>query len=565
MRSRKKKQRSPLFALLLFAFFLGLGGTAAYRRYGPSSERMTEEALYGVRGERTAIMYEYELQKATAICRDQEAYLPIEWVQTILNKRFYWDAEEGLLLYALPDQVVRMTLESRGESGRALCVEERDKLWLSAELVETYTGIRVERFLDGDVKRIFISIPHGEDRVSGVRGNTVLRSRPSIKGSIVGEVSEEERLRSIPDHPNAVTDTKRWRRVMTKGGVTGYVRLRKLYAEETVPYRSTFEEPVYRSKRLEEPIVLGWHQVTTKEANQGIDSVTASAKGLTVIAPTWFSLRGNEGEYQSLANRSYVEAAHRKGLKVWALIDNFDDSVTLGAMLKRSSVRERLIENLMRDAENFGLDGINVDFELLRRDAVKQYLQFIRELSVACRRRELYLSVDVPNPAPYNAHYDREELGVFCDYVINMGYDEHTGGDPMGSTSSIGFFRAGITDTLKEVPAEKLIAGVPFYTRIWKKERNGKESSEIVTMRGAEKWMEQYRLHPEWNEESGQYVGSRVTDDGSVQWIWMEEERSMALKLEAIRAHALAGIACWKLGIEKNEIWELMSDEKSTE
>lgn len=565
MRSRKKKRGTPWLALLLLAMLLGLLIYFAVRRWGPSSERVGEEELFGVSGDETAIMYQYELQKAKALSRDGEVYLPVEWVQTILNKRFYWDEEEGLLLYVLPDRIVRMTVESRGESGRLLCFFAEEKLWLSTELIRTYTDVRMELFQDGAAKRVFVSVGEDSDLVAESRGRTVLRSGPSLKRAVVREVEKGEALRCIPDHPNAATNERRWRRVMTDDGFTGYMRLKKLFAPQERPVANDFQAPVYGTASLGKAVLLGWHQVSAESANLRIDQVTEGAAGLNVISPTWFSLRGNQGDYQSIASRAYVEAAHAKGLQVWALIDNFDGSVTLGEMLRRTSVREKLISQLMADAGRYGFDGINIDFELLRKDAVRQYLEFIRELSVACRERGLFLSVDVPNPASYNSHYDRGELAVFCDYVINMGYDEHTRGDDMGSSSSIGFFTAGIEDSLREVPREKLVAGVPFYTRLWKKGGDGSLSSEAMTMGASADWVEKYQIKPEWDEDSGQYIGERVADDGSIQRVWLEEERSMALKMGAVRENDLAGAACWRLGIEKKEIWEIMSHEQAAE
>ena len=561
MKSRKRKRSGlrPLFGVLLLGA-LAFGAYRGYQVYGPSTGHVSEAELFGVSGERTAIMYNYELQSAHALCRNGEAYFPVEWVRTILNKRFYWDVEEALLVYALPDQIVKMPCDSAEEAENTSFFMEENKLWLSASLIQSYTDIRMEPFLDGEVKRIFVETWEEADTVAGARGRTVLRSRPSRKGDIVAEIQENERLRYIPDHPNAATDTERWQRVMTADGRTGYVSLRKMFQTEELATENPFVAPEYTSLRMENDVLLGWHQVTTAEANQYIGKITEKAAGLNVVSPTWFSLRGNEGDYVSLASRSYVDAAHAKGLQVWALLDNFDSSVTLGTALKRTSVRERLIAGLMEEAERCGLDGINIDFELLRKDAVKQYLQFMRELSVACRTRGLYLSVDVPNPASYNWHYDREELGVFCDYVINMGYDEHTSGDEMGSTASLGFFSDGIERSLKEVPKEKLVAGLPFYTRIWRQEKGGALTSEAVTMRTAAEWIETYQIPLSWDDSVGQYTGKRVTDNGSIQYIWVEDVRSLELKINEIRKNGLAGTACWRLGQEDEAVWALWEE-----
>ena len=79
----------------------------------------------------------------------------------------------------------------------------------------------------------------------------------------------------------------------------------------------------------------------------------------------------------------------------------------------------------MADAETYGFDGYNLDFESLKESAGPHSVQFIREMSAACRNNGLILSVDNYVPAPYNRFYDRTEQGIVADYVIVMGYDEH--------------------------------------------------------------------------------------------------------------------------------------------
>lgn len=91
-------------------------------------------------------------------------------------------------------------------------------------------------------------------------------------------------------------------------------------------------------------------------------------------------------------------------------------------------------------------------------------------------------------PAAYNAYYDREEQAVFADYIVVMAYDEHYNGSEEGSVASIGFVEQGIKDTLEEVPAEQVILGVPFYTRVWEltpvAEGTDAEISEEDALRG---------------------------------------------------------------------------------
>ena len=562
-KSRKKKKTGPgggHLVLLLFLVFLLIAGVTVYRKYGPVKEYMEEEELFSVNGSRVAIMYGYELQQATGLMEDGEVYLPCAFVQTILNQRFYWDQKEEILSYVLPEGVRRIRLGDEGSGGKKLFVFSDGKPFLSADLVLEYTDVRLERFTDGEVKRVFIMEPPEEDTVADTKGKTALRAGKSWRRLITAEVPKGARLRLIPDHPGAGEGTKedqKWQRVMADSGVTGYVLKSHLKNEHQEVYEDSFVPAEYPSLSLGKPVVLGWHQVSVPQANKYLGEATGSADCLNVVSPTWFTLKGNEGEFESRASSLYVEEAHKAGLQVWALVDNLDESVTLGTLLERTSVRQKLIDGLMEEAEKCGCDGINLDFELLRKDAVDQYLEFVREMYAACREKNLILSVDVPNFASYNWHYTREELAVFCDYIINMGYDEHTSGDSAGSTASIGFFREGLEETLEEVPAEKLVGGVPFYTRVWRIS-GGKTTSEAMTMKGAAEWVKKNQVELVWDEDLGQYFGAKGDGEGGERRIWMEEARSMELKVSALREYGTAGIACWRLGQETEDIWEVI-------
>ena len=546
--------------LLLFLVFLLIAGVTVYRKYGPVKEYMEEEKLFSVNGSQVAIMYGYELQQATGLMEDGEVYLPCAFVQTILNRRFYWDQKEEILSYVLPEKVRRIRLGDEGSGGKKLFVFSDGKPFLSADLVLEYTDVRLERFTDGEVKRVFIMEPPEEDAVADTKGKTALRAGKSWRRLITAEVPKGARLRLIPDHPGAGEGTKedqKWQRVMADSGVTGYVLKSHLKNEHQEAYEDSFVPAEYPSLSLGKPVVLGWHQVSVPQANKYLGEAIGSADCLNVVSPTWFTLKGNEGEFESRASSLYVEEAHKAGLQVWALVDNLDESVTLGTLLERTSVRQKLIDGLMEEAEKCGCDGINLDFELLRKDAVDQYLEFVREMYAACREKNLILSVDVPNFASYNWHYTREELAVFCDYIINMGYDEHTSGDSAGSTASIGFFREGLEETLEEVPAEKLVGGVPFYTRVWRVS-GGKTTSEAMTMKGAAEWVKKNQVELVWDEDLGQYFGAKGDGEGGERRIWMEEARSMELKVSALREYGTAGIACWRLGQETEDIWEVI-------
>ena len=179
-----------------------------------------------------------------------------------------------------------------------------------------------------------------------------------------------------------------------------------------------------------------------------------------------------------------------------------------------------------------------------------------------CRKNELVLSVDVPVPMPFSMHYDREELGTICDYVIIMGYDEHYYGSEAGSVASLGFEDQGILETRKEVPAEKIISGIPFYTRLWNTETladgTTNVTSEALGMTEAKQRLENNNVEYAWNEETSQNYAEFTGDDGSLYQIWLEDEKSIEEKMKLVKNYGLGGVAAWKLGFENDAVWDVI-------
>ena len=242
------------------------------------------------------------------------------------------------------------------------------------------------------------------------------------------------------------------------------------------------------------------------------------------------------------------------------MLDNFSKecskNVQSEILLSKTATRQKLIADMMEEAENYGFDGFNLDFESLKPEAMPHYVQFIREMSIACRERGLVLSVDNYVPSEYTADYNRKEQGIVADYVIIMGYDEHYAGGEKGSTASIEFVEKGITDTLLEVPKEKIINAVPFYTRLWTEE-DGKTTSSALGIYKAKEWIDENDVELSWQEDLGQYYGEHKESETATEYLWMEEEKSLGLKMDLIRKYDLAGTAGWKLGLESPEIWDV--------
>ena len=319
-----------------------------------------------------------------------------------------------------------------------------------------------------------------------------------------------------------------------------------------------YKEVPYSHITKDYMINLVWHQVTNQAANNNILNAISTTKGVTTISPTWFSVANNKGEITSLASETYVERAHRAGLEVWALCNDFDTKVDMYELLSHTSRREKLANELIAKAISYNLDGLNIDFEKISAKAGVHYIQFLRELSIKCRNNGIILSVDNYVPAAYNKYYDLEEQGEIVDYVIIMGYDEHhSNSEESGSVSSIGYVNEAIKNTLEMVPKERVIMAIPFYTRLWTEKPDGKLSAVACGMNQGKNYLSVNGVEPTWDEETGQYYGEYKTEEG-LNRIWLEEDKSIELKMKSIHDNDLAGVAEWKLGMEKESVWNII-------
>ena len=545
-----KKVVPILIAIGIFlCAVIGRLGYMAYVKYAPTKELSDLSTFYNVSDKEAAIFLNGDLQEAKAIMQNGHPYLPITWVNQNLNERFYWDENEKLLVYTLPDSIVYADINSRSDAGVPLLLENAYGIYLSKDLILSYTDIRINPFTDDDVKRIFVETNWAPEEWTRLQRKGALREKGGIKSPIIARQQEGALLKVLDtmDH---------WAKVQTEDGYVGYIEKLRLGETENITYISTFQPPVYTNISMDQKVCLAWHQVTSPEGNATISRLLRNTKGVNVISPTWFSLLDNDGNYSSLADRAYVDELHSQGIQVWALIDNFNPNVQSEVLFSRTSTRSKLISALMQEVETYALDGLNLDFESLKESAGPHYIQFIRGLSVACRQNHVVLSIDNHVPAPYNAFYNRKEQGTVADYVIIMGYDEHYAGGEAGPVASLPYVKEGIEGTLKEVPKEKIINAVPFYTRVWKENKDG-SSSDALGISDAKAWVKSNRVSLQWLENLGVFYGEKITDDES-KVVWMEEERSLGLKMNLIRDYDLAGVGCWKLGFEPKDLWDVV-------
>ena len=579
--SRRRRKRNLMLKISFFIILVvgTVAGLFLWKRYGPTKEKADLDKYYGIQNEnQLAVIINNGVLEPTGMISEGKAYIEYGTVRDYINERFYWDPNENIMLYTLPGDVVTVGVGSKdytvskekNSEDYVILKTEGNTAYIALEFIQKYTDMEYEVY--DDPSRVMIVTETGETQVAQAKRDTQVRYQGGVKSPILTEISKKDEVTVIESEGD-------WEKVRTKDGFIGYVTKSALKKAETRVINRNFDAPQYTGITKDYTINMAWHNVTNTDANSSVLEMIARSKGLTTISPTWFHVQDTAGNLESIASADYVNYAHQSNIEVWAAIRDFDGGINSAeesyAMLSKTSNRENLTNQLIAAALQLGIDGINVDFEKISAECGEHYIQFIRELSVKCHQNGLVLSVDNYVPQEYNRQYHRKEQGVFADYVVIMGYDEHYGGSPVaGSVSSYNFVRSGIENTLKEVPASKVISALPFFTRVWKEtpktaeelsaqagteaaEYSNNVESTAYSMAEAAAVVAQAGATANWDEETKQNFATWEAEESTFK-VWLEDVSSLEPKLQLMKDYGLAGTAAWRLGQEEPEVWELI-------
>ena len=561
----KKKFLPVIVAILLILVIGGCTlGKMLLDKYSYSKEEADWNEFYQVsESDRSAIILQDEMVEEQALIRDGVCYFDLATVHKYMNEVFYADLSEDLLLYATPTEVIRttfgetsyITTEGTQDTGYVISFTEGDTVYVAADYVKLFTNYSYECF----DRHVQVYTEWGTRQVAQLKKDTAVRLRGGVKSPVLTQAVKGDTLEILEQ-------METWSKVKTADSVIGYVENKRLeeITEETETPVTDYQEPEYTSLTGDSKLCLGWHSIGGVGGNDTLYSMVSNTKGMNVIAPTWFSMTDENGSFRSFATTDYVTRAHDMGLQVWGVLDNFNYanetgiSISTFNMLSSTTSRQTLVQNVADTAVSLGLDGINVDFEQLSSDCGPHYVEFLRELSIQCRNKGLVLSVDNYVPFNFNDYYRLDIQGKVADYVIIMGYDEHWHGskDP-GSVASIGYVSGGLERTLQEVPAQKVVNALPFYTILWK--TDGTEvTDEYITMNNEADFMNRVGKTAEWDEETCQNYAEWTSGSATYQ-IWLEDAESIAVKLNMMTTKNIGGVAVWRLGYGTQAAWELIN------
>ena len=577
-RRRRRRRRKILQAVLPVVIAIALIGiillvaksTGLFDDWGYSSKMADLNGYFKTISDDTASVVENgEVTDDKITVREGKLYIPYETVIEKYNENFYWEQTDDRLLYTTGDGVYAAklqdnyyTLDGNGtQTGYQICYKNGETLMVCLDYVRIFTNFDYKLYGGGgEPYRACVKTEWGTDVVADViEDDIAVRTVADKEGDIL------KKLRKGNTVVIVASENEKWVKVTTDDLITGYVETKHLgekYDRPETPVTDVAPITVTTVADYAQPVILAWHNVTNENSAQYLKENEKFLPYINTISPTWFALADNEGTVESIASSSYVETCHAKGLKVWGLVSNLTyPEVSLGEILPYPEKRDYVTEQLLNYAAQYNLDGINIDFESVSSDVGPSYIQFIREFSLKAHAKNLVVSVDNYVPKEYSMHYNRKEQGIFADYVIIMGYDEHTAAsEEAGSVASLDFVMEGIEKTLEEVPKEKIVNALPFYVRYWIVDDNENIlDMQTLTMTKGLETVTAAGAVPEWNEASGQNYAEWKTPEGTNK-IWLEDIKSIQAKLDVMKAHDIGGAAVWQLAFGTEEAFQIIDE-----
>jgi len=551
------------FSILLFVTGCAAGAAMFYNRYFRPNEAFV--SCYDGADTVLVIGGDVILDKNPPVIKEGQVLLSFDTVKAHIDPYIWWDEALQKVTVTTRDKVIKMEtdkldayINNEPMELKFPATNINGVLYLPIEFLSSFYKINVKYSSSSNV--VIIDRQDEIYRVGyPVSSDAVVRKGRHISYPIVKKF----------DNPDFISDDSKmyifeeydkWYKVRTAEGFIGYIR------KEHVVIKS-YEIGIIPEKLREKPklpegkISLVWDQMysPTKSYLQ-----RKKEEGIDVMSPTWFQVANKDGDLINRADPQYVEWAHSSGYQVWALVANdFSNIDDTSEILNNGLKREHIIKQILAFAALYNLDGINIDFENIYKKDKDAFTQFMRELSPLLREQGLVVSVDVTIPDgsdTWSKCYDRKALAETVDYVCLMTYDQTWAGSKVaGSTAQIVWVEENLKKTLREVPPEKLLLGIPLYTRLWEEtvDENGKitaKTGKALSISAAEQLIQENNAVPVWDAESGQYVVTFEKDNKTYK-MWLENEYSVSLKSSLVHKYNLAGTATWSHNFANDGVW----------
>ncbi|MFE8699321.1 glycosyl hydrolase family 18 protein [Cytobacillus sp. FJAT-54145] len=505
-------------------------------------------------------------QEGNAIVEGESIYVPLSFMQQYIDENIAFDEKSKSIIITTKDKVVQMPSESLtyyiNEKPVQLQLtplkDENGEFYIDLNSVLPMYPVQYQ--ILPDTGSVWIQ-KDGEEVVSGkVTSEDVheeklrLRTDGDLKAPYTAQLTNNEQVYIESESGEYVY-------VRKNDGTAGYVNkdfVTKDKSETIVVKRETKEVTL---PKIDGPIQLTWEAVYSKNPDT---SKIPVMDGVNVVSPTWFELADGQGTISNLGSLDYSNWAKQHGYQVWGLFSNAFDPALTHEAFKDFETRQNMIRQLLHYSQMYKLDGINIDIENVNPEDGPLVTQFVREATPYFHEAGLIVSMDITfisGSGNWSVFYEREKLAKIVDYLAVMAYDEHWGSSPVaGSVASLPWVEENLQKMLEIVPKEKLILGVPLYTRLWEQKDTGEVSSKALSMDKIKQWLTENKLTPVYDATTGQnYAELYVESEKTTYKVWLEDELSLAKRADLASKYELAGVASWSRFFADETAWTALN------
>ena len=485
---------------------------------------------------------------------DREFYVPINLIKTYIDPYIFCDRKENKIIITDDNRVIKLKLNDFGYKLNENKVRDFDvnmkkdgyKFYLPSKFLSEICDLNISyekkyNLLKIDFKR--------QDYIKGeIKKNCSMRYEADRKSFKAQKILKGESVR-------VYGNKNKYLKIRLGNGLVGYVKKKYVINQKKIIGKKNLSV----KKENKEKIRMVWDSIYNKTANYYALQKDFNDK-INLVSPTWFFFdkKGSNGKLVNFVDMNYVKKAHENRIRVCPTLSDELDYDLNHKVIADSNNREFVIQEIINFIDKYDLDGINIDFEGVKRKDIDFYIEFLRELKPLLKRRNVILIVDVFVPDAWSMYYNRTEIGKIADYVCVMAYDEYNANsDTPGPVASYDFVLNGVKNILKEVSNEKIIIGLPFYNRIWHVKNNNKFKIENVSMQMGFDFFKKRNVEFKWLDDK-KYFYCEYSAGDIIYKSWLENENSIEEKLKLIKKFDLAGIAGWRRGFEKKIIWDII-------
>ena len=551
----KSKKIVVIILIILVLIILGLVGIYAFNNYRTPTTYVDGKINLIINNNNVTKKLKYDL-----FINDKGViYLSKNDIQNYFDKYILFEQESSKIISTDKDNIGVFTLDSENmvlndnmKELKSGVVKKDDIYYLPISELSDLYSLNINYIADQKIL-VLDSLDRGLSKAN-VSRNASVKIKKTVLSKTMDKVKKGDTVVVIEKSEDG------WSKIRTKAGYIGYLKTNKLEKEFNARNAVTVEE---NTKKIN--LVWDYFSEYVKAPNR----VGTTIEGVNVVSPSFFSLvkQGNGRINSNVGNEgiSYINWAKQNGYEIWTMFSNNSYKETTSEVLKNYENRTFVINNIVTLAKQYNLDGVNLDFENVSKADKDLLSRFVIELKPRLKKAGITLSVDVTAPdggGDWSECYDRNVIGDVADYIVFMAYDQYSiGSKSAGTTAGFNWVENNLKKFIdrEEIKSNKIILGIPLYTRIWGEKNGELVTNKTVDMNKISKTIPT-NVPRTWNEELKQnYV--EYENAGITYKMWIEDEESIKARLSLVKEYNLAGAGFWEKDRETEGLWKLINTE----